>query len=58
MFASVENTFRSFDLQVMLTPMGTILEGELEEVLQALRAGHEVPFSMGGNESGHQHQDR
>ncbi|HPI97710.1 MAG TPA: MTH1187 family thiamine-binding protein [Synergistales bacterium] len=45
--ASVENTLRSFDLEVMLTPMGTILEGELDEVLKALRTAHEVPFSMG-----------
>jgi len=45
--ASVETTLRSFDLKVMLTPMGTILEGEFDEVLKALRAAHEVPFSMG-----------
>jgi len=45
--ASVENTLRSFDLHVMLTPMGTILEGELDEVLTALKAAHELPFSMG-----------
>lgn len=32
---------------VMLTPMGTILEGEWEEVLAAVRAAHEVPFKMG-----------
>jgi len=45
--ASVEKTLRSFNLEVMLTPMGTILEGELDEVLDALKAAHEVPFSMG-----------
>ena len=45
--AAVEKTLRSFNLEVMLTPMGTILEGEIDEVLNALKAAHEVPFNMG-----------
>lgn len=45
--ASVEKTLRSFNLKVMLTPMGTILEGDLDEVLKAMKAAHEVPFNMG-----------
>ena len=45
--AEVEKIFASHDLKVMLTPMGTILEGELDEVLKAVRAAHESPFTKG-----------
>jgi uncharacterized protein (TIGR00106 family) len=31
----------------MLTPMSTILEGDLDKVLEAVKAMHEVPFRMG-----------
>lgn len=31
----------------MLTPMGTILEGELDTILEAIRAAHEAPFKAG-----------
>ena len=34
-------------LKTMLTPMATIIEGELEDVLDAVRKMHEVPFSKG-----------
>lgn len=30
-----------------LTPMGTVVEGELEQVLDLLKRVHEVPFLMG-----------
>lgn len=30
-----------------LTPMGTVLEGTLEDVLEAIQAMHEVPFGLG-----------
>lgn len=42
--ADVEKVLRSYGLKTLLTPMGTILEGELETVLEAARAAHEVPF--------------
>jgi uncharacterized protein (TIGR00106 family) len=45
--AEVEKILRSYDLKVMLTPMGTILEGELDTVLKAVRAAHEAPFKAG-----------
>lgn len=32
-----------------LTPMGTILEGELDQVLKAARRMHEQPFAGGVN---------
>lgn len=32
-----------------LTSMGTILEGTLEEVLKAIQAMHEAPFSRGAS---------
>ena len=35
------------DLAYQLTPMGTIVEGPLEKVLEVVRQMHEVPFSMG-----------
>ena len=34
-------------LKTMLTPMSTILEGEMAEVVEAVKAMHEVPFLMG-----------
>ena len=45
--AGVEKVLRSFGLKTMLTPMGTILEGDLDQVLEAIRAAHEVPFAAG-----------
>jgi len=30
-----------------LTPMGSVLEGPLEEILEILRKVHEIPFSKG-----------
>jgi uncharacterized protein (TIGR00106 family) len=34
-------------LKSMLTPMSTILEGEMDDVLEAIKAMHEAPFRMG-----------
>jgi len=45
--AEVEKKLKDFDLKTLLTPVGTILEGDLDVVLQAVRAAHEVPFSQG-----------
>ena len=45
--AGVEKLLATFNLKTMLTPMGTVLEGELDEVLRAVRAVHEVPFQAG-----------
>ncbi|MDD4365541.1 MAG: MTH1187 family thiamine-binding protein [Synergistales bacterium] len=45
--AAVEKALEGFDLKTVLTPMGTVVEGELDEVLRALRAVHEIPFQMG-----------
>ncbi len=46
--AEVERVLNSYpNLKSQLTPMATILEGELEEVLRALRAMHEAPFRQG-----------
>ena len=45
--AEVEKILRSYDLKVMLTPMGTILEGEMDTILEAIRAAHEAPFKAG-----------
>ena len=35
------------DLSYRLTPMGTIIEGPLDKILEAIRDMHEVPFSKG-----------
>lgn len=35
------------DLKYQLTPMGTILEGELDRILAVIRQMHEVPFEAG-----------
>ncbi len=37
------------NISYQLTPMGTVLEGTLEEVLKAIQAMHEVPFSRGAS---------
>ncbi len=34
-------------IKVMLTPMSTILEGELDGILELVRRMHEVPFESG-----------
>jgi uncharacterized protein (TIGR00106 family) len=35
------------DISYQLTPMGTILEGSLDKVLEVARLLHEAPFSKG-----------
>ncbi|MBI4333666.1 MAG: MTH1187 family thiamine-binding protein [Chloroflexi bacterium] len=35
------------DIRFQVTPMGTVLEGNLDRVLAAVEAMHEVPFGMG-----------
>ena len=37
----------SKDLAYRLTPMGTVIEGSLDNVLKAVRKMHEVPFDKG-----------
>ena len=34
-------------LSYQLTPMGTIIEGSIDEIMPVLRMMHEVPFSKG-----------
>jgi uncharacterized protein (TIGR00106 family) len=45
--ASLEVLEGRKDLAYRLTPMGTIIEGPLNKVLEAVRDMHEVPFSKG-----------
>jgi len=35
------------DLIYQLTPMATVIEGDLSRILEALKEMHEVPFRMG-----------
>ena len=35
------------NLKTMLTPMATVLEGDLDEILKVVREMHEVPFQKG-----------
>lgn len=35
------------DLKYQLTPMSTIIEGELDRILEVIRKMHEVPFEKG-----------
>ena len=37
----------SKDLSYRLTPMGTVIEGSLDNVLEVVRKMHEVPFNEG-----------
>ncbi len=35
------------DLRVELTPMGTVLEGDLDRILEAVKVAHQTPFAKG-----------
>ncbi len=37
------------DLQYQLTPMGTVIEGELSRIFEAIAKMHEVPFDHGAS---------
>jgi uncharacterized protein (TIGR00106 family) len=46
--AEVEKVLKNFPtIASILTPMSTILEGDMDDVLEALKAMHEVPFRLG-----------
>jgi uncharacterized protein (TIGR00106 family) len=45
--ASLEVLEGRKDLSYRLTPMGTVIEGPLTKVLEAIRDMHEVPFNKG-----------
>lgn len=37
------------DISYQLTPMGTVIEGPLDKVLEVVRLLHEVPFARGAS---------
>ncbi len=45
--AGVEIILRGTSLSHQLTAMGTIIEGDLDEILAVVRRMHEHPFTMG-----------
>ena len=45
--AGVEKILRGTQLKHQLTAMGTIIEGDLDEILAVVRQMHEHPFTMG-----------
>ena len=45
--AEVEKSLEGCGLKHTLTPMGTVLEGDLEQVLAAIAKVHELPFNRG-----------
>lgn len=46
--ANVEKVLDEYkDLKHTLTPMSTVIEGNLDTILKAVREMHEVPFTMG-----------
>ena len=45
--AGVERILRETKLVHQLTAMGTIIEGDLDEILQVVRLMHEHPFTQG-----------
>jgi len=45
--AGVEKILRASGLKNQLTAMGTIIEGDLDEVLRVIRAMHEHPYAQG-----------
>jgi len=44
---SIEVLEKKKDLSYRLTPMGTVIEGPLAKVMDAIREMHEVPFTKG-----------
>ncbi len=45
--AGVERILRGTSLKSQLTAMGTIIEGDLDEILAVIRRMHEHPFTEG-----------
>lgn len=45
--AQVQRALASSGLEHQLTPMGTVLEGPLEEILPLIARVHELPFEQG-----------
>ena len=45
--ARVHQVLEESGVASRLTPMGTVLEGELDELLQVIRRVHELPFEQG-----------
>lgn len=45
--AGVEKVLRESGLVSQLTAMGTIIEGDLDEILKVVRRMHEHPFTQG-----------
>ena len=45
--AGVEKILRGTNLTHQLTAMGTIIEGDLDEILAVIRKMHEHPFTQG-----------
>jgi len=45
--AGVERILRASGLKSQLTAMGTIIEGDLDEILRVIREMHEHPFTQG-----------
>jgi len=45
--AGVERVLRGSGLQHQLTAMGTIIEGDLDRILEVVRQMHEHPFGQG-----------
>ena len=46
--AEMEKVLKKFpQVKSLLTPMSTILEGEMDDVLEAVKAMHETPFRKG-----------
>ncbi|OEF96554.1 MTH1187 family thiamine-binding protein [Desulfuribacillus alkaliarsenatis] len=51
--AEVHKMLKQFEnegtIRYQLTPMSTILEGELEQIFKVLQQLHEIPFEKGAN---------
>jgi uncharacterized protein (TIGR00106 family) len=45
--AGVERILKDSGLKSQLTAMGTIIEGDIDEILPVLRRMHELPFAEG-----------
>ena len=45
--AACHQVLEEEDLEYRLTPMGTIIEGDLEDIMEAVKKMHEVPFNEG-----------
>lgn len=47
--AQIHQALEKIDMEHQLTPMGTIIEGPLDRILDVIKQVHELPFNAGAS---------